>query len=95
MDVRTYVQLTSFALLGWVLAYSARKLGSVVRQAVQRDALVMLRSLRDLNARSAAHGEATIDIDLHSGPVVAGSIGSPEFGTKPMGAVPLWAVRCA
>ena len=95
MDVRTYVELTSFALLGWVLAYSARKLGSVVRQAVQRDALVMLHSLRDLNARSAAHGEATIDIGLHSGPVVAGFIGSPEFGTKPMGAVPLWAVRCA
>jgi len=40
VDVLTYVELTSFALLGWVLAYSARKLESVVRRVVQRDALV-------------------------------------------------------
>jgi len=182
VDVLTYVELTSFALLGWVLAYSARKLESIVRQAVQRDALVrflpapvverirsdpaavdlegeaqevtalfadirgftslaeklgphqvvnllneyfttmamaitagggiviqyigdnlyavfpekggadharralrsalaMLRSLGDLNARRASKGQVTIDIGigLHSGPVVAGSIGSPEL----------------
>lgn len=182
LNVLTAVELLSMALLGWVLVLSARKLDSIVRQAVQRDALVrflpepvverirsdpgavdlegeaqeltalfadirgftalaeklgphqvvkllneyfttmataitvgggiviqyigdnlyavfpekggadharralrtalaMLRCLRDLNARRAAQGEATIDIGigLHSGPVVAGSIGSPEL----------------
>jgi adenylate cyclase len=39
VDVLTYVELTAFALLGWVLAYSARKLDSIVRQVVERDAL--------------------------------------------------------
>lgn len=39
VDVLTYVELTAFALLGWVLAYSARKLESIVRQVVERDAL--------------------------------------------------------
>lgn len=39
VDVLTYVELTAFALLGMVLAYSARKLGGIVRQVVERDAL--------------------------------------------------------
>ncbi len=39
VDVLTYVELTAFALLGMVLAYSARKLGAIVRQVVERDAL--------------------------------------------------------
>jgi class 3 adenylate cyclase len=39
LDVLSYVELTAFALLGWVLASSARKLASIVRQAVERDAL--------------------------------------------------------
>jgi adenylate cyclase len=39
VDVLTYVELTAFALLGWMLAYSARKLNSIVRQVVERDAL--------------------------------------------------------
>jgi class 3 adenylate cyclase len=40
VDVLTYVELLSIALLGWVLALSARRLDAVVRQVVQRDALV-------------------------------------------------------
>lgn len=40
VDVLTYVELLSMALLGWVLALSARRLDGVVRQVVQRDALV-------------------------------------------------------
>jgi len=39
VDVLTYVELTAFALLGMVLSYSARKLGGIVRQVVERDAL--------------------------------------------------------
>jgi adenylate cyclase len=39
VDVLTYVELTAFALLGMVLAYSAHKLGAIVRQVVERDAL--------------------------------------------------------
>jgi len=39
VDVLTYVEMAAFALLGWVLADSARKLGSIVRQVVERDAL--------------------------------------------------------
>jgi class 3 adenylate cyclase len=39
IDVLSYVELTAFVLLGWMLAYSARKLGSIVRQVVERDAL--------------------------------------------------------
>lgn len=40
VDVLTYVELLSMALLGWVLALSARRLDAVVRQVVQRNALV-------------------------------------------------------
>ena len=40
LNVLTAVELLSMALLGWVLVLSARKLDSIVRQAVQRDALV-------------------------------------------------------
>ena len=39
IDVLTYVELTAFALLAWLLAYSAWKLHSIVRQVVERDAL--------------------------------------------------------
>jgi adenylate cyclase len=39
VDVLTYVELTAFALLGWVLAASARKLDSIARQVIERDAL--------------------------------------------------------
>ncbi len=39
VDVLTYVELTVIALLGQMLFYSARKLGSIVRQVVERDSL--------------------------------------------------------
>ena len=39
VDVLTYVELTVIALLGLMLTYSARKLGSIVRQVVERDSL--------------------------------------------------------
>jgi class 3 adenylate cyclase len=39
VDVLTYVELTVIALLGQMLYYSARKLGSIVRQVVERDSL--------------------------------------------------------
>jgi adenylate cyclase len=39
VDVLTYVELTVIALLGQLLFYNARKLGSIVRQAVERDSL--------------------------------------------------------
>jgi class 3 adenylate cyclase len=38
-DVLTYVELTVIALLGQMLFYNARKLGSIVRQAIERDSL--------------------------------------------------------
>ena len=38
-DVLTYVELTVIALLGQLLFYNARKLGTIVRQAVERDSL--------------------------------------------------------
>lgn len=40
LDVLTWVEVISMALLGLVLALSARRLDAVVRQVVQRDALV-------------------------------------------------------
>jgi adenylate cyclase len=39
VDVLTYVELTVVALLGLMLTYNARKLGSIVRQVVERDSL--------------------------------------------------------
>ncbi len=39
VDVLTYVELTVLALLGQMLYYSARKLGPMVRQAIERDSL--------------------------------------------------------
>jgi adenylate cyclase len=39
VDVLTYVELMAFALVGVVLVYSTRKLGSIVLQVVERDAL--------------------------------------------------------
>ncbi len=38
-DVLTYVELCAFALLGWVLVRSGRKLRVIVRQVVERDSL--------------------------------------------------------
>lgn len=40
VDLLTYVELTVIALLGQMLYFSARKLGSIVRQAVERDSLM-------------------------------------------------------
>jgi class 3 adenylate cyclase len=40
LDVLTYVELTVMGLLGLMLAYSARKLGAVLRLALERDALL-------------------------------------------------------
>jgi adenylate cyclase len=40
VDVLTYVELIAFGLLGGVLYFSSRKLGSIVRQVVERDALM-------------------------------------------------------
>ncbi len=39
VDVLTYVELGAFALLGWVLVHSGRKLRVIVRQVVERDSL--------------------------------------------------------
>jgi adenylate cyclase len=39
VDVLTYVELTVVALLGLMLQYNARKLGSIVRQVIERDSL--------------------------------------------------------
>jgi len=39
VDVLTYVELTVIALLGLLLAYYARHIGTVVRQVVERDSL--------------------------------------------------------
>jgi adenylate cyclase len=38
-DVLTYVEITVIALLGLMLQYNARKLGTIVRQVVERDSL--------------------------------------------------------
>ena len=40
VNVLTWAELTVMALLGLMLAHSARKLGTIVRQAVERDSLI-------------------------------------------------------
>jgi class 3 adenylate cyclase len=75
IDVLTYVELTAFALLGLVLTHSARKLGVIVRQVIERDALtrflpgpVVARIARDpgsVNLEGEKQEVTAMFADLH------------------------------
>lgn len=61
VDVLTYVELTVIALLGLMLTYYARRLGTIVRQVVERDSLT--RFLPSPVVESVIRDPAAVDLE--------------------------------
>ena len=61
VNVLTWAELTVMALLGLMLNYSARKLGSIVRQAVERDSLTRFLPAPVLDRISRDPGAVNLD----------------------------------